>query len=76
LGQGWKVSPYVLIEPGKTFMLADIEGSGAIQHIWMTLACGKWRHTILRVYWDDDPQPSIECPAGDFLPVVGRVMHK
>ncbi len=67
LGQGWKVSPYVIIEPGATFTLADIEGSGAIQSIWMTLARGKWRHTILRAYWDDQAQPSIECPAGDFF---------
>jgi hypothetical protein len=67
LGQGWKVSPYVIIQPGATFTLADIEGSGAIQQIWMTLAAGKWRHTILRAYWDDQAQPSIECPAGDFF---------
>ena len=67
LGQGWKVSPYVVVEPGETFTLADIEGPGAIQQIWMTLAGGKWRHTILRAYWDDEEQPSIECPAGDFF---------
>src|ERR1700682_2678502 len=57
LGQGWKVSPYVIIQPGRPFTLADIEGSGAIQQIWMTLAAGKWRHTILRGYWDDQAQP-------------------
>lgn len=67
LGKGWKVSPYVLIEPGETFVLADIEGSGAVQHIWMTLGGGKWRHAILRSYWDDQNVPSIECPVGDFF---------
>ena len=67
LGQGWKVSPYIIIEPGATFTLADITGSGAIQQIWMTLARGKWRHSILRAYWDDQQQPSIESPAGDFF---------
>ena len=36
LGQGWKVSPYVRIEPKQTFTLAEIQGPGAIQHIWMT----------------------------------------
>ena len=56
-----------IIEPGETFTLADIDGAGAIQQIWMTLAAGKWRHTILRAYWDDQEQPSIECPAGDFF---------
>ncbi len=67
LGQGWKVSPYVVIEPGATFELADIEGAGAVQQMWMTLARGKWRHTILRAYWDDQAVPSVECPAGDFF---------
>jgi hypothetical protein len=67
LGQGWKVSPYVIVKPGETFELANIEGQGAIQQIWMTLARGKWRFTILRAYWDDQENPSIECPAGDFF---------
>ena len=31
LGQGWKVSPSVRVEPGETIVLADIEGPGAIQ---------------------------------------------
>ena len=26
LGQGWKVSPSVVIEPGQTYTIADIEG--------------------------------------------------
>lgn len=67
LGQGWKVSPYVVIEPGETFTLADIAGQGAIQQIWMTLARGRWRHMILRAYWDGQEQPSVECPVGDFF---------
>ena len=36
LGTGWKVSPSVRIKPGETFMMANIEGPGAIQHIWLT----------------------------------------
>src|SRR5580698_5104269 len=67
LGQGWKISPYIVIEPGATHVLANIQGMGAIQHIWMTMALGKRRHTILRAYWDDQTQPSIECPVGDFF---------
>jgi Protein of unknown function (DUF2961) len=67
LGQGWKVSPFIIVEPGETFTLADIEGPGAIQHIWMTLARGLWRHSILRAYWDDQEQPSVESPVGDFF---------
>jgi hypothetical protein len=66
LGQGWKVNPYVRIKPGETFTMAEIEGPGAIQHIWMTPA-GKWRYNILRIYWDGESEPSVECPAGDFF---------
>ena len=66
LGQGWKISPSVGIDPGQTFTLADIDGPGAIQQIWMT-PTGNWRYSILRIYWDDQEQPSVECPVGDFF---------
>jgi D-arabinan exo alpha-(1,3)/(1,5)-arabinofuranosidase (non-reducing end) len=66
LGRGWKISPSVRIPPGQTFTLAHIEGSGAIQQIWMT-PTGHWRHSILRIYWDGSPTPSVECPVGDFF---------
>ena len=66
LGQGWKISPSVVIEPGQTFELADIAGPGAIQQIWMT-PTGNWRFSILRIYWDDQAQPAVECPVGDFF---------
>ena len=66
LGQGWKVNPFVYINPGETLTLAEIQDSGAIQHIWMTLT-GNWRFSILRFYWDDEKEPSVEVPAGDFF---------
>ncbi|MDR0494816.1 MAG: DUF2961 domain-containing protein [Treponema sp.] len=66
LGRGWKVNPYITIKPRDVFEIANIEGSGAIQHIWMT-PTGKWRNTIIRFYWDGQAQPSVECPVGDFF---------
>ncbi len=66
LGQGWKVNPFIRIKPGETFTMASIEGPGAIQHIWMT-PTGNWRFSILRIYWDDETEPSVECPVGDFF---------
>ena len=66
LGQGWKINPSVDIKPGQTFTLAEMEGPGAIQHIWMT-PTGNWRFSILRIYWDDEQEPSVECPVGDFF---------
>jgi hypothetical protein len=68
LGVGWKVSPSVVIEPGQRFSLAHIQGAGAIQSMWFT---GRRlsRDLILRIYWDDQAQPSVECPLGDFFGV-------
>jgi hypothetical protein len=56
----------VKIGPGETFEIANIEGSGAVQQMWMT-PIGHWRFSILRIYWDDQEQPSVECPMGDFF---------
>ena len=66
LGQGWKISPSIRVEPGQTLTLADISSSGAIQHIWMT-PTGDWRLSILRMYWDAETDPSVEVPVGDFF---------
>jgi hypothetical protein len=66
LGQGWKVNPYVVVEAGKTQTLAEITGPGAVQHIWLT-PTGVWRYSILRMYWDDEKEPSVEVPLGDFF---------
>jgi len=66
LGKGWKVSPSVVIKAKSTFNLAQIAGPGCIQQIWMT-PTGNWRRTILRIFWDNEPDPSIECPVGDFF---------
>ncbi|MDX9974242.1 MAG: DUF2961 domain-containing protein [FCB group bacterium] len=66
LGQGWKVNPYVHIEPGTTFTLGEIDGSGIVRHIWMT-PVGDYRLMILRFYWDGEETPSVEAPVGDFF---------
>lgn len=67
LGTGWKVNPYLKIAPGATLTLAEIDGPGAIQHIWLTPARIPFRHAIIRFYWDGQTQPSVECPIGDFF---------
>ncbi len=66
LGKGWKVSPSVIIKPHTVFTIAEIDGPGAIQHIWMT-PTGVWRNTIIRFYWDGETTPSVEAPVGDFF---------
>src|SRR5512139_3842457 len=57
LGRGWKISPSIRIEPKTTVTIADIEGPGAIQHIWCTVHPKFWRQMVLRVYWDNEETP-------------------
>ena len=67
LGKGWKVRPCITLEPDTTTCLADIEGPGVIQHIWITVDPKAYRDTILRFYWDGEETPSVEVPLGDFF---------
>src|SRR5436190_24013651 len=46
LGQGWKVSPSIVIKAKTTYTIAEMDGPGSIQHIWMT-PTGNWRYTII-----------------------------
>jgi len=66
-GPGWKMSPCIPLPAGSTTTLAEIEGSGAITHLWMTVNKIHWRSLILRMYWDDEETPSVEVPLGDFF---------
>lgn len=65
LGIGWKISPSVRIKPGETFTLAEIDGPGALQSMWFGGHVG--RHYILRISWDGQDAPSVECPIADFF---------
>lgn len=67
LGQGWKVSPSIEIQPGTVATLAEIEGQGAIQHLWLTTNPKNWRRLVLRMHWDGDERPAVETPLGDFF---------
>ncbi|MBZ4187345.1 glycoside hydrolase family 172 protein [Niabella beijingensis] len=66
LGKGWKVNPFIIIEPGETFTMADIAGPGAVQHIWMT-PTGNFNFSIFRIYYDGEADPSVESPVGPFF---------
>ncbi len=75
LGQGWKVNPYIRIRPNETFTLGEIDGSGIINHIWMT-PVGDYRLMILRIDWDDETEPSVEVPVGDFFAAGWGIMNE
>ena len=76
LGQGWKVNPYVVVEPGQTAVLADIKGQGAIKHIWITDSSVRGRLMILRIYFDGAKTPSVECPLSDFFCSANYTEHR
>jgi len=58
------------IAVGATLTLAELEGPGIIAHIWFTIAHRTpyySRLLTLRIYWDGEEHPSVECPVGDFF---------
>jgi hypothetical protein len=68
------------IPPGGSVVIADLPGPGTITHLWLTqwsrIRLGADREVpdpdllrtlVLRVTWDDDPQPAILVPVGDFF---------
>ena len=75
LGASRKGSPCISgISSGETVTLAEIEGPGVIQHIWITVTDRTsernryiLRDLVLRMYWDDEENPSVESPLGDFF---------
>ena len=75
LGAGRKGSPCLHdIAPGETVTLARIDGTGIINHIWITVDnktsdadCFVLRDLVLRMYWDENDVPAVEVPLGDFF---------
>jgi hypothetical protein len=58
------------IAAGGTLTLATLKGAGQIVHIWCTIAHDApfySRLLTLRMYWDGEEHPSVECPIGDFF---------
>lgn len=58
------------LKKDQVYTFANIEGPGAIRHIWITVpntGPKKMRNLILRFYWDDQAVPSVEAPLSDFF---------
>ena len=77
---GRKGSPCIVhFMPGECRTLLDVEGRGIIRRIWMTLPPNNryhMRNLILRMYWDNQDNPSVEVPLGDFFGIAhGRQRH-
>ena len=60
------------IGPGETRVLADIQGPGCIVHFRDNITSREPHHLqmhVLRIWWDGEPEPSVEVPIGDFFGV-------
>lgn len=60
------------LEKGMTYTFAEMEGPGAVRHLWITVPKrypAMLRNLILRFYWDGQEAPSVEAPLSDFFGV-------
>ncbi len=75
MGRGWKVHPFITLDPGETAILADINGPGCINEFFITAATSRLSELVLRIYWDNEESPSVECPLGAFF-AMGHDDHR
>lgn len=63
-------------KPGECKTFAEMEGPGIVRHFWCTCLASSeetgeeaftLRKLVLRIYWDDETEPSVEVPLGDFF---------
>lgn len=57
------------IGAGQRATLLDEARPGCIRHVWMTVGGDDLfpRQAVLRIWWDGESEPSVECPIGDFF---------
>jgi hypothetical protein len=61
------------IAPGETLTLLDHRGAGIVRRWWLTISPRNHREIqrqlIVRCWWDDEAEPSVEVPITDFFGV-------
>jgi hypothetical protein len=74
--QGAKGHAFHHIEKGETMTLVDVEGSGTITRIWLTIndrSPEMLRGLRIEMTWDGASRPAVSVPLGDFFGVgLGR----
>lgn len=73
---GAKGRAFVPLPAGATHRLLDVQGSGVVTRIWLTVADRSpemLRSLKLEMFWDGADQPAVAVPLGDFFGVgLGR----
>lgn len=59
------------LAPGQKLVLVNYKGAGVVRRWWVTIAPRNvveiHRSLIIRCYWDDEKEPSVEVPVSDFF---------
>ena len=71
---------YRILHRKEELALCDVEGAGTITHIWMTVDPGmampfSARKIVFRIYWEDQAEPAVEVPVGDFFGMGLGIRH-
>jgi hypothetical protein len=78
VNQGAKGAAYRPVKAGETVVLADLQGSGTLRRMWVTLGTRTpraLRSYVVRMYWDGAERPAVEVPFGDFFGAIhGRAL--
>lgn len=63
----------VKIPQGEEVLLAELQGPGKVTYFYVTDDSGGrfYRGLVLKVFWDDENEPSIHVPLADFFGAIG-----
>ena len=68
--QGAKGHAFDRVKSGETIDLLNIEGSGVVQRIWLTIddrSPETLRALKIEMFWDGEEKPAVSVPLGDFF---------
>ena len=66
------------LKPGESEVIFNEQGPGVIKRIWVTIDSRDpyyLRKILLRIYWDNEDNPSVEVPIGDFFGCAYEYTH-
>jgi hypothetical protein len=70
MNKGVKGNAFERLDAGETKVLMDVEGSGIIHRMWMTISDRSplmLRSIRIEMFWDGADKPAVSVPLGDFF---------
>ncbi len=68
--KGAKGHPFNKIDAGERLTLLDVQGSGTVTRIWLTIndrSPEMLRSLKIEMFWDNEEKPAVSVPLGDFF---------